>query len=473
MLERFRRTRVRLTVTYAIAFTAMAGLAGTGFWVAFARFQYAALDQGLTAQARLISGGLDIGNGQVNFAGDSPLPAETKHGIAISAFLLDSGGRIIDQSGRNSSYSRALVNAIRRRGPRGTPFSLTTASHADRVLVVQVAGGRALLILAQSDRELKQTLGLIAILLAGIITGLVLANSLLGYWVAGRALRPVRRIAATVRAISEHDLGRRLELGLPAGDELGELAATFNGMLARLEQAFEGLNRFTADAAHELRAPLTLMRTQLEVILRHDRTPEDYRASHRVLLAEIERLGRTAEQLLLLARADAGSLIARELPIDLEDFMEETVSRWQPLAKERGIRIEQDVRPDASLRGDPDLIRRCLDNLVDNALRYTPTGGSVSIVMAEEGPWWALSVADTGPGVEPALVPHVFERFTQADSARTPDAGGAGLGLSLCRAIAVAHGGGIKLESPARGARFVVRLPATPASVSSGDRARS
>jgi heavy metal sensor kinase len=444
----------------------MAGLAGTGFWVAFAHFQYAALDQGLTAQARLISGGLDVGNGQVNFAGDAPLPAETKYGIAISAFLVNSGGRIIDQSGRNTSYSRSLVNAVRHRGPRGTPFALATANYSDRVLVVPVASGRALLILAQSDGELKQTLGLTAILLAAIIAGLVLANALLGYWVAGRALRPVRTMAATVRDISEHDLGRRLELGLPARDELGELAATFNAMLARLDQAFEGLRRFTADAAHELRAPLTLMRSQLEVILRHERTPADYRASHVVLLAEIERLSRTAEHLLLLARADAGSLIARQLPIDLEDFMEETVSRWQAVAAERGIQIEHNVRPGASLSGDPDLIRRCLDNLVDNALRFTPPGGRVSIVMAEEGPWWALSVTDTGPGVERALVPHVFERFTQADGARTPDDGGAGLGLSLCQAIAVAHGGRITLEPTARGARFVVRVPARPASVS-------
>ncbi|MHB8311750.1 MAG: ATP-binding protein [Candidatus Dormibacteria bacterium] len=461
MHHQFRRTRVRLTLTYVLAFAVLAGLAGVGFWIAFAHFEYAAVDQGITAQGHTIFGGLNVGNGQVNFSGESPLPGQTKHGIAITALLVNSAGTILDRSGNNSNVG-SLVSATSHGVPRGVPFNLVTGHHTDRVLVLPVAGSGARLVLAQPIDELQKTLLLAAILLVTIVAALIVANALLGYWVAGRALRPVRVMAATVRDISEHDLGRRLQIALPPGDELGELGATFDAMLTRLEAAFDGLRRFTADAAHELRAPLTLMRSQLEVTLRRERTPDEYRASHRILLQEIDRLSRTAEQLLLLARADAGSLVARKLTIDAGDFVDEVVGRWQLAAKQHGIRMLTDVRSEDAVEGDPDLLRRCLDNLLDNAVRHTPPGGHILVLTDAEGPWWTLTVDDTGPGVDPAIRPRLFQRFTRADRARSPEAAGAGLGLSLCQAIAAAHGGGVTLATSVRGARFVVRLPVGP-----------
>jgi heavy metal sensor kinase len=461
MFHWFRRTRVRLTLTYVLAFAVLAGLAGVGFWIAFAHFEYAAVDQGITAQGHTIFGGLNIGNGQVNFSGESPLPGETKHGIAITALLVGGAGTILDRSGNNSNMS-VLVRATRKGVPHGVPFNLVVGHHTYRVLVLPVAGSGARLVLAQPIDDLEQTLLLAAILLVAIVATLIVANALLGYWVAGRALRPVRVMAATVRDISEHDLGRRLQIALPPGDELAELGSTFDAMLARLEAAFDALRRFTADAAHELRAPLTLMRSQLEVTLRRERTPDEYRDSHRVLLQEIDRLSRTAEQLLLLARADAGSLVTRKLAIDAGDFVEEVVGRWQLAAKQHGIQLLTDVRSEDTVQGDPDLLRRCLDNLMDNAVRHTPPGGQIIVLTSVEGPWWTLTVDDTGPGVDPAIRPRLFQRFIRADPARGPEGAGAGLGLSLCQAIAVAHGGGVTLGNSVRGARLVVRLPVGP-----------
>ena len=458
MHRQFRRTRVRLTLTYALAFGVLAGLAGVGFWIAFAHFGYAAVDQGITAQGHTILGGLNVGNGQVNFSGGSPLPGQTKHGIAITALLVSGTGTILDRSGNNSNVA-SLVRATSHGVPHGVPFNLVIGQHTDRVLVLPVAGSGALLVLAQPIHDLQQTLLLASILLVTIVAALVVANALLGYWVAGRALRPVRDMAATVRDISEHDLGRRLQIALPPGDEIGELGATFDAMLTRLEAAFGGLRRFTADAAHELRTPLTLMRSQLEVTLRQERTPDEYRASHRMLLQEIDRLSRTAEQLLLLARADAGSLVARKLPVDAGDFVDEVIGRWQLAAKQHGIQMLADVHPEDTLTADPDLLRLCLDNLIDNAVRHTPPGGHIIVLTSVDGPWWSLTVDDTGPGVDPAIRGRLFQRFTRADPARSPESAGAGLGLSLCQAIAAAHGGGVTLEASARGARFVVRLP--------------
>jgi len=271
-------------------------------------------------------------------------------------------------------------------------------------------------------------------------------------------------MSATAREISEHDLHRRLQLDLPAGDELGELAATFNEMLARLEAAFDGLQRFTADAAHELRAPLALMRTQVDVMLRRERSVEQYQESHRALLAEIERLSRMADQLLLLARADAGALVPRRDELEVRELLEEVIERWRPAAREKGVTLAADLPAEGLLSGDSDLLRRLFDNLIDNALRHTPEGGRVTATAVAEEDTWRIAVRDSGPGVDSELRDRLFERFTRADAARGRDNGGVGLGLSLCAAIARAHGGSITLEAQTdhAGACFLVRLPTIP-----------
>jgi heavy metal sensor kinase len=321
-------------------------------------------------------------------------------------------------------------------------------------------GQRGVLVLARSVEELRETLLLVAGLLAVAVVAVVVGAAGLGYWLAGRALSPVRVMAATARDISEHDLHRRIDLSLPPGDELGELAATFNSMLERLQTAFEGLQRFTADAAHELRAPLTLMRTQVEIALRRERTPGEYRASHQALLEEIERLTRLAEQLLLLARADAGALEPRFQALDLPELLEGVVERWRPAALERGLSLVSELPMQGSVRADPELLRRLLDNLLDNAIRHTPPGGTVRLTAGGTGVRWLIAVEDTGSGVPPELRSRIFERFTRGDAARGRETGGAGLGLSLSAAIAAAHDGTIELESSRDGgARFVVVLP--------------
>jgi signal transduction histidine kinase len=232
-------------------------------------------------------------------------------------------------------------------------------------------------------------------------------------------------------------------------------------MLARLEASFDSLRRFTADAAHELRAPLTILRTEAEVALSRDRPAAEYRASIQALQYELERLSRTADQLLLLARADAGALAATPGQVDLTDLVEESADRWRAVAADRGVGVKADAPGEAVIAGDRDLLRRLLDNLIDNGVRHSPPGGTVVVAMtARPGGGWRVSVTDSGPGVEPGLRQVIFERFTRADPARQRETGGAGLGLALCAAIARAHHGSIRVESgPDGGARFVVDLP--------------
>jgi two-component system, OmpR family, heavy metal sensor histidine kinase CusS len=460
-------TRARLTLTYATVFALVAGAAAVGFYLYAARLQMGALDESLAAQAQALGSSIDSGNGQVGFQGGQPLPAESSQGIAIAALLVDSTGKVLDSSGNAPAYGAIAAAAKQARSTDAAVYqSLTISGVADRVRAQRLSAMGAgpsgvVLVVTRSTAEMQSTLNTIAVLLATTVPLLALAASVLGYIVAGRALRPVRVIAAAARDISEHDLNRRLDMPLPP-DELGELGATFDAMLARLDASFTALRRFTADAAHELRAPLAVMRSEVDVALARDRDAPDYRDSLRSLAAEIERLSRLADQLLVLARADAGALRPQRGEIDVPDFVEHVVDRWRTLAGRRGLTLVTHLADSGHLRGDADLLRRVLDNLIANALEHAPRGTAVEVGAAPapgDPNWWLLTVTDHGPGVPPELGDRLFERFARGDPARARSGGGAGLGLALAAAIVEAHGGTLTLDADSPGARFVARLP--------------
>jgi heavy metal sensor kinase len=323
----------------------------------------------------------------------------------------------------------------------------------------QGAGAGTVLVVSRSISELQSTLNQ-SILFLGVLSVLaVLAGSLLAHTLAGRILEPVRRIASTARSLSQHELNRRVEVEVPP-DELGELVETFNGMLARLEASFESLRRFTADASHELRSPLALMRSELEGTLARTRTPGEYQQVLRGLEAEVEHMSRMVDQLLMLARADAGALQPAEMNLDVADFLHETAARWRPVADSRHVQVDVDAPDSGSVRADPDLLRRVMDNLIDNATRHTPEGTAVELTGAPTAGGWNIDVRDHGPGVPAAARSVLFERFVRADGARARDTAGAGLGLALSRAIAESHGGSLRLlDQNGAGATFRLFLP--------------
>lgn len=465
MRARLGHTRVRLAAAYAIVFTVIAAVGAGVLWTALQAGEYAAIDSTIASQARLLGGSIEYAGGRVTFGGSDGLPGETAQGIGVAALLLSPDGTILDRSTRAPDPAPAMA-IIRESVATGQPVTATLSVGDGRIRVranpVSLGNGTTgTLVLARPLAELDQTLTRAGILLAIGIGILAVLASLVGYWLAGRALRPIRIIAATARDISEHDLHRRLTLDLPA-DELGDLAATFNGMLERLESSFASLRRFTADAAHELRAPLAVLRAEVEVTLQRPRSASAYQDALRSVLGEAERLTRIADQLLLLARADAGALQPYLTDVDLPDLLEETLSRWRPLAAGQHVTLMSDLPSVATVRGDADLLRRLVDNLLDNAIRHSPAGGVVHTTCSVEGSAWQLAVEDDGPGIEPALRPFVFDRFTRNDPARQRDSGGAGLGLSLCAIIVQLHGGTIRVEDGAVGARLVAELATQP-----------
>jgi heavy metal sensor kinase len=308
------------------------------------------------------------------------------------------------------------------------------------------------------DQELRLLLG--ALLLAVPVALLVSGGW--SYLMALTALAPMERLRRSTEAITAARLDRRLPVA-NAHDELGRLTQTINAMIARLERSFLEIRRFTADASHELRTPLTIIRTDVEVALDKHLSPEEYRDLLGSILEECERLTRLIEQLLALAREDAGAGATAFQALDLSALIEQVVEDMRPLAEARGLALLIAVNARLSIAGDESRLRQVFYNLLDNAIKYTPEGGAIAVRAQWADRIPVVTVRDTGIGIPPEHLPHVFDRFYRVDKARSRAQGGTGLGLSIARGIIEAHGGHIELAStPGQGTTCIVTLPLGP-----------
>jgi heavy metal sensor kinase len=357
-----------------------------------------------------------------------------------------------------SPAGRSLADRIASSGPGPRTVSLSGSTPRYRVVSTSLepvaSGALALgLSLAETEATLAQfdrraAVGGVAFLLLAVFGGIVLSS---------QALRPVARSIRTARRLNPADLSARLPR-TGSGDELDELAGTINDLLDRLAAYHGQVIRFTADASHELRSPLAAMRAAIDVALQQPRTAAEYQDTLGSMGEQCDRLTALVNGLLLLSRADAGEAELRQEPIDLAALADGVAEMFQPLAEERGIELIWDHQPALRVRGDPPRLRQLLTNLVDNAIKFTAAGGTVRVRVESAGDYARLVVTDTGEGIPAEHLPHVFERFYQADPARS--SAGTGLGLSICRWIADAHGGSIRAESePSRGSTFFVDLP--------------
>jgi two-component system OmpR family sensor kinase len=307
------------------------------------------------------------------------------------------------------------------------------------------------------DRMLK-TVGLLFILIGVTVGGLTFLGA---WWLAGRAVQPVDAIVDQAEAIASGSPRRRIEAFADTW-EYKRLVQVLNRMLSRLDAALEAQKRFTADASHELRTPLTVLRGELEVALRKDRAPEEYRRVLRASLEEAERLSRLAEDLLTLTRSEAGAQSLQIQNDDLAERVRRAVDRFAHRAKDKGVEIRGPAPGGILVEVDPDLMDRVIWNLLGNALKFTPPGGRVEAYVLEEDGKVTLEVMDTGPGIPPEKLESVFDRFFRIDEARTPGAetSGTGLGLAIVKAIVDLHEGEVSAENrPCSGALFRVSLP--------------
>ncbi len=305
----------------------------------------------------------------------------------------------------------------------------------------------------QSASENIVTLMLFGIPFVLLLTGLG------GYVLATRALRPIDRITRTAQAISGSGLTERIGYVGPA-DEVGRLATTFDQMLDRLQAAFERERRFTADAAHELRTPLAAIKGRIDVALSRCRTSAEYEATLHALDHEADRLIRLANDLLLLARLDQRRLGWEPETLEVGEVLSAVIEEVQPLAEARQITLTRRIAADLCVQGYLDHLIRLLLNLLDNAIKFTPSPGQVIVQAETIAGEVCITITDQGPGIPPEHLPSLFERFYRVESARSRSGGGTGLGLAIAAEIARAHGGLLEVKSqPGCGTSFTVRLP--------------
>lgn len=294
-----------------------------------------------------------------------------------------------------------------------------------------------------------------------------------GYLLTRRGMRKIDAITVQAERISSNNLSERLPV-FRTGDELERLAVALNRMMERLDDAFQHINRFSADVSHELRTPLTILRGELEAAVQHERLSPGLLDLVGSALEETERLRTIVDQLLIVSRLDAGNVPMERVTLDLGQLVNSTAEQMLLLAEEKSITVECDAQPGVEVEGDRSRLKQVVVNLLDNAIRYTGEGGAIAVTTAKQNGWATLTVTDNGAGIPPEALPHVFERFYRADKARSRYSGGSGLGLSIVNAICSAHRGEVVIASrEGVGTTVTIRLLATNSQKAAGRRAES
>lgn len=325
---------------------------------------------------------------------------------------------------------------------------------------IGIAGEHYDVEVAASLRDYDQALERFRIVMYSAAPAFLILAALGGYWLSRRALAPVDEITRAARTIGAQDLSRRLAVPR-SSDELERLADTLNEMLARLEAAFQRVIQFTADASHELRTPVAVVRTSAELALRRPRSDIEYREALSRILNESERVSHLIDQLLLLARADSASAALPAVRMDLRTALQAACGEAKILAEAKQLKFLESIPEDSVwVQGDSASLHRLFIILLDNAVKYTPIGGEINIRLARDDGYAVAGIRDSGIGIAPQDLAHIFDRFYRSDRTRSRESGGTGLGLAIGRWIAEAHRGEIRVESvPAKGSEFEVRIP--------------
>ena len=448
--------RLRLTLAFACAMALVLSALGAFLYLRLGAELLRSIDAGLGARADVIAAGL----GTDDFTDQSGHLIDADE--AFAQILDVSGSEVIADSSPRIGGAPLVPTAELRTIEQPTYLSRRILVLQDdaRLLVVPVhegSPGRFIVVGAILSDRREALLRLLVLFAIGGPVALVVTSAA-GWLLAGAALRPVERMRKEAAAISASEPERRLQV--PAtGDELERLAATLNDMLRRLQEALEKERRFVDDASHELRTPLATLKAELDLALARARTPEELEAVVARASIDTDRLAHLADDLLVLSRSDGGRLPVHRVDVSLDDVVRETCEGHRRQAEDLGVHLRDDDVPAVHARLDPIRVRQALDNLLDNALRFTPAGGEVLVGAASQGGVVRLVVQDTGPGFSPDLTARAFEPFVRGDGPANDAWTGAGLGLAIVRAVATAHGGTATAENRSEGgARVTVLL---------------
>jgi len=472
-----RSLAFRLAVWYALLLSATFSLVAMGMYFGLAQYLRSSLSDSLRRRSvqveEILRGApVAIADAAIATAINTRVAPEFNNRFVRITRL---PATVVYRSGRPADRSFDPAAIARLAGPwpaRSASRRVATSDGPVMISATPIAtrSGRYLVELGTSIEPMDSVLHRLLGLLGMLLPVLVACAAGGGYLLVKRALRPVEHMSQTAAQISVQNLDERLPV-MQTGDALQQLSLSLNHMLGRLRDSVQASRRFLADASHELRTPLTVIKGELQEIVRDEECPAELRERIGSTLEEVARLERLVSGLLVLSRLDAGDAQREWVDVDLGELASSTVEQMRLVADDRGVQLDAVGLRALTVRGDRSRLKQVIVNLLDNAIKFTPRGGTVSL-RTELRPGCALlEVRDTGIGIPPAALPHVFERFFRADEARTRDGdaadGGAGLGLSIVRSICTAHGAEIDVEStPGRGSCFRLKFP-RPASLHS------
>ncbi len=463
-----RSIRFRMALWYAALLTGALVLFGAATYLGLERYLQKSLEESLIKQARSIGDVLIV---NINQSGEDYVDNEiTEHyspeinGRFIRVTRGDGKRIYVSGPPKDGTFDPTLVAAPRL--PAAQEFTREVEMSDGHELLLHGLpyrardGAQFLIEVAAPYNQIESVLrGLLLTFALGLplIVALAIGG---GYLLMRRALHPVDEIRQKAAQITSRNLSERLPV-VHTGDELERLATDLNRMIARLEESFLQINRFSADASHELRTPLTVLQGELEAIAQKGQgLPDDVRDTIGSALEETQRLSKIVASLLAISRLEAGEARVQPVRLDFAELARTTTDQMKLLAEEKRISLTSDGSEPVEIQADPSRLKQVVVNLLDNAIKYTPEGGNVSISVMRRDDHAVLEVADSGLGISADDLPHVFERFYRADKARSRQMGGTGLGLSIVRSICLAHGGQITVNSTeGRGSLCRVELP--------------
>jgi heavy metal sensor kinase len=453
---------LRLTLWYLLLFAVAQAIFGLGMWVILRHNLYDIADDALESQ-------IDDVQSMLKAQKRDATPEQIQEDLTKTYSIEHSGDylQIQNQQGlwiyRSPFFQKqgvSAADAAQLKRPRYEDRRLGRRSFRFLSQVLDVDGRQYVVQIGVREGDVVETLVLFRRYLLLFAPFLLLAASGGGYWLSKRALKPVDALVRTAQSITGTNLSNRLER-LETGDELQRLSDTLNEMLSRIESAFLKVSKFTADASHELRTPIALIRTEAEIALRKSRDEAEYREALYHVLSEAERTSTLIESLLALARADAGSESLKMQPVDLRKITQDAVQDWGPRILANNLRFEDQIsETPVVVVGDISGLSRLLNILLENAVKYTPPPGKIELRLSKSDQRVVITIRDTGIGIRQEDLGKVFERFYRADKARSRQLGGSGLGLAIAKWIVEQHRGSVRVESSsAGGSTFFIDLP--------------
>jgi two-component system, OmpR family, sensor histidine kinase ArlS len=455
-LHVFQTIKFRLTVWYILGLALLVAAFGGVSYKMLSRDLYKNLDDSLEARGNELQASIKVEGGKIRF----------KQEFVDVIIIFDADGALSQKLGPNVRFAN-IEETIQQAlfGQKGFVTAQTNEGDEVRLYAMPYnvdSSTRVAILVGRLTRQIRRLLSYFKMVIIIASLAVVILAGIGGLFLANRTLKQVDHITDIAREIGEGDLSRRIDI--QSEDEMGKLASTLNWMISRLETAFRKQRQFAADASHELRTPLAIIQAESSLSLDKRRTQAEYRKSLELVSQEVSYMAEIIGKLLLLARSESPDEPASFQEVNVRDLLTELSSDMESLAQEKGLAFSFGQLDNLTVKGDRLKLRQLFLNILDNAIRYTPSGGAVSGSLVRKDSNAFVTVCDTGVGIPPEHLPHIFDRFYRVDTARSRGDGGSGLGLAIASSIVKLHGGEIQVESQVgKGSAFYISLPLSDA----------